>query len=173
MVIEELARITRIKAGTSKYRGRTGSGRFKGEPLFFLKPGTYMNLSGESVRACLRALKLAPDSLIVIHDDLDLAPGRVRVKRGGGPGGHKGVASIIENLGSADFVRVKLGIGKPDPGEDPADYVLATMSDEETELMKTAVEKAAQAVLAVVFTGVEAAMNKVNARAEKNNGKSS
>ncbi|HUT55316.1 MAG TPA: aminoacyl-tRNA hydrolase [bacterium] len=162
--VDEIASLTRIKVIGFKYKGRTGSGRFKGGPLFLLKPRTYMNLSGLSVRACLNGLKATPESLIVIHDDLDLPPGRIRIKHGGGPGGHKGIASIIETLGTDEFVRVKIGIGRPDH-IDPADYVLLPLEPEELEPFHDSVKRAAQAALAVLAEGVNTAMNKFNSKA--------
>ncbi len=163
MAVDKIARVARIKVIGFKYRARTGSGRFKGGPLFLLKPRTYMNLSGESVRACLAGLKAGPEDLIVIHDDLDLPPGRIRIKRGGGPGGHKGIASIIETIGTDEFVHIKIGIGRPDH-LDPADYVLLPLEPEELELLRDSAQRAAEAALAVIAEGVNAAMNKFNSR---------
>ena len=123
-----------------------------------------MNLSGDSVKACLAGLKSGPEALIVIHDDMDLPVGRVRVKRNGGPGGHKGIQSIIERLGSRDFVRIKVGVGRPPRDEDPVDHVLTPFVREEKEAARQAIETAADAALAVVAFGVEAAMNEFNSK---------
>ena len=114
-----------LSPGVSRFQGRFGDGRVGEVRVAWLCPETYMNLSGQSVAAAVRFFKLEPPQVVVFHDDLDLAPGRVRMKRGGGNGGHNGLKSIQQNLGSAAFVRIRLGIGRPPPGFDTARFVLS------------------------------------------------
>jgi len=163
MVVDQLAGLTGIKVRGFRYRARTGSGNYRGMKLMLLKPRTYMNLSGKSIKPALKALRLFPENLVVIHDDLDLSVGRIKVKLGGGSGGHKGVQSIIEELGTQDFARIRIGIGKP-RDMDPADYVLTPFDEEELSLVKEAVKKGARAALAVCGEGVDRAMNEFNSK---------
>lgn len=165
MVIDALARQTRIKTWGFRFKGRTGSGNFGGQKLFLLKPRTYMNLSGDAVVSCLNGLKLRPSDLVVIHDDLDLEVGRVKVKARGGAGGHKGVSSIIERLGTDQFARIRIGVGKPGPDhDDTIDYVLSPFEPGERELIAGSIEKGVRATLTLVRVGVERTMNSFNAK---------
>ncbi len=164
MAVDAIAREAGIKVRGFRYKGRTGSGSMRGEKVFLLKPRTYMNLSGESVKACIKALKLKPDKLIVIHDDLDLPPGRIRVKQGGGDGGHKGIRSIMDRLGTGDFIRVRIGIGRPPTGEDPVDHVLGEFGSREEPLIQEGIEKGVRAAVCVITEGVVPAMNKFNVK---------
>jgi len=164
MVLDKISETVGIKVRGFRYKGRTGKGRYQGEKLFLLKPRTYMNRSGASVGACLSGLKLNADSLIVVHDDMDLPPGRIRVKKSGGAGGHRGLGSLIDYLGTEEFTRIKIGIGRPLQDVDPVDYVLLPFIKEEKEVIKDAIEKGARAALAVVVEGVDAAMNEFNSK---------
>jgi PTH1 family peptidyl-tRNA hydrolase len=158
--------------------GRHGSGRLRGEKgqmamveevtiggsrVALAVPTSYMNDSGAAVRPLLRRFGVDdPSRLVVVHDELDLPTGRLRVKEGGGTAGHNGLKSVQAHLRSSDFVRVRLGIGKP-PGRQPgADYVLRRPSRRERDLLDVTVAEAADAVEAVVTEGVDAAMNRFN-----------
>ncbi len=126
-------------------------------------PTTYMNESGAAVRPLMRRFGIDdPTSLVVLHDELDLPPGRIRVKLGGGLAGHKGLQSIRDHLHTADFVRVRIGIGKPPGRQSGADYVLRRAGKAERELLDGSIEAAADAVEIVVTDGVDAAMNRCN-----------
>jgi PTH1 family peptidyl-tRNA hydrolase len=127
-----------------------------------LKPVTFMNQSGRAVKACADFFHLPMNRILVVHDDLDLPAGRIKVVRNGGPGGHKGVASIIEHLGSMEFPRIKIGIGRPRYGESPEDYVLAPFYQDESELMQRVFKMAARACQLFIFEGVESVMNQIN-----------
>ncbi|MEQ8661681.1 MAG: aminoacyl-tRNA hydrolase [Gammaproteobacteria bacterium] len=148
----------------ARYKGLLG--RAPGGPRL-LEPLTYMNLSGESVAACASYFRIPPAAIVVVHDELDLAPGVVRLKRGGGHGGHNGLRSIDRHLGTGDYLRVRIGIGHPGPGGDVSGYVLGKPPADE----RTAIEAAIEAVLAVfdrVLAGeVERAMNTLNRRDRK------
>lgn len=130
MVLEHLADLAQISLSKKAFSGLCGEGRWQGDKLILLKPLTYMNLSGRSVAAALRFYKLSPADLIVIHDELDIPFGQVKIKEGGGHGGHNGLRSLMGELGSGDFIRVRVGIGRPAKG-DPAKYVLGPFDREE------------------------------------------
>lgn len=133
-------------------------------PVLLLKPQTFMNRSGAAVAGWLARLGLPPGRLIVVHDDLDLPVGRLRIVTAAGSGGHRGVGSIQETLGTADFTRIRVGIGRPGAGEDAAGRVLADVAPEESAALSEAVAWAADAVRSVVLEGPGAAMNRYNAR---------
>jgi peptidyl-tRNA hydrolase, PTH1 family len=128
-----------------------------------VKPQTYMHLSGKAVAPVLRRLNANPGNMIVIHDDLDLALGRVRIKVGGGDGGHKGVRSIADSLRFRDFIRVRLGIGRPPPGVTPEEFVLANFEEEEKPLVKDLLTMASCAVRLILRLGLEHARNEIHA----------
>ena len=130
--------------------------------LILAKPQTYMNLSGHSVQGLANFYKLPLENLLVAHDDLDLPYGTIRMRPGGGPGGQKGVASTIEHLGTKDFVRLRIGIGRPPGRMDPADYVLQDFSRDEMKTLSEILDHAADAVLVFVKEGLDTAMNKFN-----------
>ncbi len=121
-----------------------------------------MNLSGKAARKIRRKLGINPLSIVVIHDDIDLKSGTIRIRLGGSSGGHLGVQSVIEGLGSMQFPRIRIGVGRPPGGMDPAKYVLSKMKGEELENFLSWCEKAAAAAEAVVINGLEAAMNQYN-----------
>jgi len=135
---------------------------YEGKKILLAKPQTYMNLSGRSVQGLARFYKVPLEHLLVAHDDLDLPLGALRLRPGGGPGGQKGVASAIETLGSKDFSRLRIGIGRPPGRMDPAAYVLQEFSRDEADVVSEALEKAAEAALAFVVDGIQSAMNRFN-----------
>ena len=138
---------------------------FKDRKLLLAKPQTYMNLSGDSVQSLLRFYKLPMENLLVGHDDLDLPFGTLRVRPGGGPGGQRGMASAIEKLGTKDFARLRIGIGRPPGRMDSAAYVLQDFSRAEMADLSAILERAAEAALTFVREGVERTMNKFNGEA--------
>src|SRR5512145_3061374 len=125
MAIDEIARDLRFDLSQEKYHAFIGKYRIGEAEVLFAKPQTFMNESGRSVGAILRYTYAKHTDLVVVHDELDLPLGTVRVKIGGGHGGHNGLRSIIEHIGTPDFIRVRVGIGRPAPGADAADYVLS------------------------------------------------
>jgi len=150
-------------------RGRSkgvlhGKGTVDGISIMLAKPYTYMNLSGNP----LKYLKIDPDDLCVVHDDIDLPLGIVRVKKGGGTGGHKGLKSVLESMASERFLRVRCGIGRPREGVDPADYVLSPFNMDQMKIVKKQIDLAVDVIYACVVHGVEYAMNAYNRRGSEN-----
>lgn len=136
-------------------------GSIEGHGVVLVEPLTFMNLSGAAAREILRRYPARPDTLIVAHDDMDIDVGRIKIKAGGSSGGHKGIDSIIEHIGTRDFLRVRMGIGK-DPSMPGADYVLRKFQRSEVPLAAEMLEDAADAVEAIITEGPDAAMNRFN-----------
>ncbi len=163
-VTDRLAERFSLLISTKRFKALYGKGRIDSEEVLLAKPLTYMNRSGEAVREILDFFHTGVEELIVIHDDLDLAFGRLRFKRRGGDGGHQGVRSIIENLGGNDFIRLKIGIGRPLPGVDPADYVLTSFDKAERILLEDILSRAAESVAVMLVEGLETPMNRYQKR---------
>jgi PTH1 family peptidyl-tRNA hydrolase len=134
--------------------------------LILAKPQTYMNLSGQSAQGLLNFYKLPMEHMLIAYDDLDLPFGTIRMRPGGGPGGQKGVASTIERLGTKDFARLRLGIGRPPGRMDPSAYVLQDFSRDEMKIVSELLDRAADAALEFVINGLDKAMNKFNGSLE-------
>lgn len=130
LAVEEIARKLGSSVWTKKFRGELCEGNFKSERIYFLKPQTYMNLSGESVAAAARFYKIPPENIIVIHDDIDIANGKLRVKQGGGNGGHNGLKSLDAHIG-VNYIRIRIGVGRPEHSGQVADFVLNDFSKED------------------------------------------
>jgi len=161
LVAERVAERHRIALKKKGYQGRYGVGRAAGAETTILLPQTFMNHSGASVNAAYRSLGVAPGDLIVIYDDLDLPLGRIRVRLEGGHGGHNGLRDIIATLGFKDFIRLKVGIGRPERG-DVTNYVLGRFNADEQKLVPLLLDLAADAVETILADGAAAAMNKYN-----------
>lgn len=140
--------------------------RLEGVRLILAKPQTYMNLAGQSVGSLARFFRLPAEQILVIYDDLDLPPGTLRLRPGGGTGGHRGMGSIVEHLGLDEFPRLRFGIGRPPGAMDPAAFVLQDFSRAEQELVAAAVDRAVECVRAYALEGVQAAMTRFNAAPE-------
>ena len=163
-VIEKLA--GRLDCGVRRsfrFQARTGKAVWAEQPLLLVQPQGYMNNSGPALAPLLRTKGAAAQDLVVVVDDADLEVGRLRVRAKGGSGGHKGLASLIESLGTEDFARVRIGIGRDSGGGDLVEHVLTPFSAGERRQVDEAIDRAADAVLHIVESGVEAAMNKFNA----------
>jgi len=146
-----------------KHKAMYGKGRIGFEPVIVAKPVTYMNLSGEAVRALVDYYKVNPqEELIILCDDVSLAPGQLRLRRKGSAGGHNGLKSIIEHLGTQDFMRIKIGVGEKPKGWDLAEYVLGHFSKEERKLVEESISDCAKAVLMILTEGIDPAMNEYN-----------
>ncbi len=162
LVVDLVASENRIAVTKRKYHSLIGDWQTDGEKVLLVKPQTYMNRCGGAVRNLLRYLPVAVKDLVVIHDDLDLPFGRIRIRQKGGPGGHRGVLSILETLGEEGFSRVRVGIGRPPVGGDPTDYVLEPFSPEERTRLEEVVSRAADAVECLLEEGPQRAMEKFN-----------
>ncbi len=149
------------------HRGLYGKGIIGGEKVILVKPMTYMNLSGECVRSLMDFFKIPPEQLIVIYDDIDLDPGVIRVRAKGSAGGHRGMKSIIQHLGTQEFARVRIGVGAKPPEMDLADYVLGHFPKDQQELMEKAYEDGAAAAAALVTEGCDKAMNLFNGASKR------
>lgn len=162
MVADELAGNLHAEIAQEKHYALIGEVRIDSVEAVLVKPQTYMNESGRAVAAVLRHTYTTASDLVVIHDELDLPLGAVRVKIGGGHGGHNGLRSLIEHVGSSDFIRVRVGINRPALNMDSADYVLSPFLAEERQTASEAVAKAAETVRLIVVEGPTRAMNIVN-----------
>lgn len=166
MLIDRLA--VRLNAHGMKLQSKAivMSALYEERKVILAKPQTYMNLSGQSVQGLLHFYKLPPENLLVAHDDLDLPFGTLRIRPAGGPGGQRGMASTIEQLGTKEFPRLRLGIGRPPGRMDPKDYVLQDFSKDDIKLLPEVLDRAADAALEFVIKGLNAAMNKFNGSIE-------
>lgn len=165
-VVERLAEAEGFGPFRPQFSGRVAEGTLAGKAVVLLEPLTFMNLSGVSVKDALDHLGLEPLSVVVVHDELDLAEGDVRIKVGGGEAGHRGLRSISEQLGTRDYIRVRFGIGRP-PATfegDIADFVLEARSAEDRAVLMASVARAVEAVSNIARSGVDSAMNEVNRR---------
>jgi peptidyl-tRNA hydrolase, PTH1 family len=147
-------------------RGMThrGSGRLGSELLELAGTLDWMNITGPPLKGLLRELSLTTNDLILVHDDLDLDLGRLRIKQSGGHGGHNGIKSVVDTIGTAQFVRVKIGIGRPAPRLDPSDYVLEAFTKEEIEVLNPCLDRAVDALECLIHRGIAVAMNEFNVR---------
>lgn len=161
--LDLLAEKLNCKIDKSKFQGLYGQATFDGKKLFLLKPQTYMNLSGRSVLQLSAYYNIPPQRIIVLFDDISLEPGRLRIRADGSAGGHNGIKSIIGELGSQAFPRVKIGVGaKPHAEQDLADWVLSSFSSSEEKALHSALEQAADAALCIINHGVPEAANRHN-----------
>lgn len=152
-----------ISMDIKKHRAVCGKGVIQGQKVLLAMPQTYMNLSGESVRELVDYYKIDPEEeLIVVYDDINLAPGKLRIRPKGSAGGHNGIKNIIAHLGTQIFPRVRIGVGEKPKGWDLADYVLGRFSGEEEPVIREALDKAAQACVEIMNKDVSSAMNKFN-----------
>lgn len=140
---------------------RIGRGSIEGNAVLLVEPLLYMNMSGPAIRQIMKKLNVQPESLIIIHDDLDMETGKLRIRKTGSSGGHKGIESIIQNIGSKDFIRVKIGIGR-EAGIPAEEYVLSKFGRQEIGMIKETIKRAADAVHSIISEGVDKTMNKFN-----------
>lgn len=163
MLVDALAEASRAEF-RDKFKGSFARGRVAGEDVVLLKPATYMNVSGESVQPAMRFFKVALADVLVIHDELDLSFGDVRLKMGGGLAGHNGLKSIVQHCGGPDFGRLRIGIGRPQKGSTEK-WVLSDFAGEECAALPSVLDDAARAVHRLIEEGIGPAMNVVNRKA--------
>ena len=161
-VVDRLA--TRWHAGAEReaHRALVAEARREGERVLLVKPQTFMNASGESAASLQRFYRVDVAHVVAVHDDVDLGVGRLKVRTGGGPGGHRGIESLIAALGHDGFARIKVGVGRPPAGWDTADWVLAAPRDEEATALDAAEDRAVDAVELLLAEGLARAMNRIN-----------
>ncbi|MDH3391926.1 MAG: aminoacyl-tRNA hydrolase [Desulfobulbaceae bacterium] len=162
MALDHLARKNNLAFADSKWKALVAKALLWSESVVLLKPETFMNLSGASVAQAAHFYKLQPSDIIVIHDDLDLEFGRIKIVSGGGDGGHKGIRSIIEHLGTKDFPRIKIGIGRPPAPVLPEKYVLGKFESDEKELIEQKMSVVLESIRVFLKQGIAAAMNVIN-----------
>ena len=163
-VVDRLARINRLSVRTKRFGSLYGTGWIDSQQVVLAKPMTFMNRSGEAVKKAADFFHLGIEDLVVVHDDLDLPLGRLRFKRRGGDGGHQGVRSIIERMGGNNFLRLKVGIGRPPQGRDPAEYVLDAFDKIDHSDLDQILSQAAESLKVMLLEGVEKAMNQFQKR---------
>lgn len=162
MALDRLAQKHGITTSRTKFRARFGEGNIGQENVILTKPQTYMNLSGASIKGFLDFYRIPVEELIVVHDDMDMNLGRIRIKEGGGDGGHKGIRSIIQSARSGKFCRIKIGIGRPQEGEEAQEYVLRPFSKAEEPLLAETLSRTVEAIEVILLEGVQQAMNRFN-----------
>jgi PTH1 family peptidyl-tRNA hydrolase len=173
MVLDRLSHVAAIPVTKKSFSGLCGEGLWQGKRLLLMKPQTFMNLSGRSVAEAVRFHKLSPSNVIVLHDDIDIPFGRVKLKTGGGHGGHNGLRSLLAELGNGDFTRIRIGVGRPGCG-DVVDYVLSPFERMEMDGLPTLLDGVVDILGDVLTDGLKKAMNAYNNRAlveMPNNGK--
>ena len=167
-VIDKLVEEFNVPQAGVKFNAMYGKGRIGGEPVILMKPLSYMNLSGGPIRDMANYFKIDPETeLIVIYDDIDTEPGQLRVRKKGSAGGHNGIKSIIQQLGTQNFMRVRVGVGAKPKDWDLADYVLGRFDRDDRQLVEAAQDRACEAVEMILADSVDAAMNKFNVSKKK------
>jgi PTH1 family peptidyl-tRNA hydrolase len=166
LVVDRIARAQHVQFGRRRFQGATGEAEISGQRVLLVKPETYYNRSGDCISALLGYFKVPPGRLIVVHDELDLKPGHIRIKSGGGDAGNNGVRSVVQSLGTPDFIRVRIGIGKPPPGDADHRHILEPARRAGTGDSDSVLDRAAEAVEAIVTQGLARAMGQYNQRAE-------
>ena len=164
MALDAISDALNIPVNTIKFKGVYGEGRAFGKKVRLLKPTTYMNESGQSVRACMDYFKIEPEEVLVLVDDIDIAFGTIRLRKSGSAGTHNGLKSIIYQVQSDQFPRLKIAVGKKNPHMDLANFVLSTFTDEEEKVMAETIKKAKDAALLFLKSGLDDAMNTYNGK---------
>ena len=163
-VIDELASQMGVQVNTKRHKALCGVGQIGSEKVILVKPQTYMNLSGETLIDIYKYYKVDLDNIIVIYDDMDLEPGNIKVRIKGGPGSHNGMKSVVSNINSEDFVRVRVGIGKPENKSDMINYVIGHVSEDEYKILEEGTSLAKDATIEIIKNDVNSSMNKFNAK---------
>ena len=168
LTINKIAEDVGVKITKKGFQGLYNLGQFEESKILLLKPQTYMNNCGNALREAREFYKIDTDKIIVIHDEIDLPLGRIKLKKEGGSAGHNGIKSIIQNIGSDNFARVRVGVGKPYDKNNVIKHVLSGFSKEERQQLPEVIESARDSVFAIIINGIEKAMNEFNISAGKN-----
>lgn len=167
--INKISKELNIEVNKTKFNGLYGTGIINGEKVILLKPQTYMNLSGEAVKAFVDFYKLDLKDIVVIYDDVDVEKGTIRIRKKGSPGSHNGMKSVTHMLQTEEFNRIRVGIGKPEFSNDMINYVIGNVSEEEYKTLEPGIELAKKAVIEIINNGIDSAMNKFNVKNNKSN----
>lgn len=160
--VDVIAKNAQIRINRSMHQAHFGKGLMRGQKVILAKPQTYMNLSGHAVENLIRFYKISPEHLIVIYDDTDLPPGKIRIRKKGSPGGHNGIKDVIRMTGLTEFNRIRIGVGNCPEHQEMVDYVLGRPQQDERELIDEGLEKAAKAAADIIEHGTDYAMNRYN-----------
>lgn len=160
--INKISKEYNIEINKNKFKGIYGTGMIENEKVILLKPQTYMNLSGESIIEAIKFYKIDINKIIVIYDDIDVKPGKIKIRKKGGPGSHNGMKSVINSLGSQEFSRIRVGIGAPEYKNDMINYVIGKVPKEEMNELEEGTKIAKEAVVEIIKNGIDIAMNKFN-----------
>lgn len=160
--VNEIAKKNNMKITRSKFKGLYETGIIQGQKVILLKPQTYMNLSGESIKEIVDFYNIKLEEIIIIYDDIDIEKGKIKIRKKGSSGSHNGMKSVIEKLNSTEFARVRVGIGQPEFKSDMINYVIGKIPEEEQKILQQGVERAAQAVEEIIKNGIDNTMNKFN-----------
>lgn len=165
--INKIAQELNIEVNKTKFNSLYGTGVIKGEKVILLKPQTYMNLSGEAVKAFVDFYKIDLKDLVVIYDDIDVEKGTIKIRKKGSPGSHNGMKSVTNMLQTEEFTRIRIGIGRPEHTNDMINYVIGHITKEEVEILEPGVESAKNAIVEILENGIDSAMNKYNIKTKK------
>ena len=165
-VINKLAKEYGIEIARKKFNSEYENTVIEGKKVILVKPQTFMNLSGDAVIEFVNFYKIEPQKIIVVYDDIDIDPGKIRIRKSGSAGTHNGMKSVIENLKIEQFPRIRVGIGKPAENQDIIGYVLGGIPEDEKELLEQGAEKAKDAIIELLKTDIDSAMNKYNRKGE-------
>lgn len=160
--INKLSQKYNIDVNKKKFKGLYGTGLIEGKKVILLKPQTYMNSSGDSIIEVMDYYGIETHELLVIYDDMDIEKGIMKIRKKGGPGSHNGMKSVVENLQTTDFARIRIGIGRPEHSNDKINFVIGKIPEEEQKILETGVQKAAEAIPVIITDGIDNAMNKCN-----------
>ena len=160
--INKISKEYNIEINKNKFKGIYGTGMIENEKVILLKPQTYMNLSGESIIEAIKFYKIDINKIIVIYDDIDVKPGKIKIRKKGGPGSHNGMKSVINSLESQEFSRIRVGIGAPEYKNDMINYVIGKVPKEEMNELEEGTKIAKEAVVEIIKNGIDIAMNKFN-----------
>ena len=160
--INELAKDNNINITKTKFKALYETGIIQNEKVILLKPQTYMNLSGEAIKEARDFYNVKPEEIIVIYDDIDIEKGKIKLRKKGGPGSHNGMKSVVQELNTTDFIRIRVGIGQPEFKSDMINYVIGNVPEEEQKILQQGTKKAAEAIEEILKNGIDIAMNKFN-----------
>ena len=161
-VINQIAKKYNIEVNKTKFQGLTGNGIIEGQKVILLKPQTYMNLSGNCVQEFMKFYKIEKENIIIIYDDMDIETGKIKIRKKGSSGGHNGMKSIIQMIGTEEFPRIRVGIGRPEHNGDEINYVIGAIPEEEIPKLEKGIECAKEATIEILKNGIDIAMNKFN-----------